>query len=594
VIFSFLFAGRGAARELADLIPDDVGLCFQTDHLYGVGSQFVETGLYDRLQGIPTFRPLVAEMFGKPREVGDRLAARLKISPQELGERFANGKTMLAIWPGEFHNVETSRLLMLVESRDNQSANQFVEVLRESFGKSPATLRARTLMHASAPYFVADLLQGGARVQVALATLDRVALLASSEAILRRALELAEPRPTGVRPISDSPAYQTASLRFPADAAIRVFINPRPWDELVLKRLQSTEEEGEEAFLFDVLAEGWKAADYWVFAMDLGSVFTLQSFLHFEGDEISEPLRDVGRSFAGRASFLEHVPADAALAFAGRVDVAKIMRMLLDSRDPEQLQDLAPLRDLARGAFMGLDLFEEVLPNLGPDVGFYMTAAPDQLIESQAPVKWVGGMGLRNLQLGDSDADLALALDGGLRSGFQLAASAQNAEADQPTASFNVFQEDGISIVSIAGLNTLPMQVAPSYALAKQHLFLGTAPEEVRRCLRLDPSRSLAASPRFRSLVQHCPDAGQVLYMDCAAVRKAVGEHGPFMAEVLRHLRNEPKKKVEESLQAFAQFAQLGETLVFTGKIEDQGLSFSIAISPETSDSRSSGSHNAK
>ena len=52
-----------------------------------------------------------------------------------------------------------------------------------------------------------------------------------------------------------------------------------------------------------------------------------------------------------------------------------------------------------------------------------------------------------------------------------------------------------------------------------------------------------------------------------------------FIVDFSTTRRKRPRNDVEESLKIISQLAELGETIVLAGKIDDTGLSFSLDIS---------------
>jgi hypothetical protein len=580
LLAAWVLTTPGRAADFARLVPDDVGLCIESDRLMEVGGEFRHSALYQRLDAVPRLKEIVSGVYEQPLAIGQRLAARFDVTDEEFSRQFVNGHALLAVWPDDIRDFETSRLLMILEARSNKIAEQMLDVLEQDISRKAAA-RPQNVTHAGKPYFVARLVQDKVPFHVCLAALDNMILLSSNESILQRSLELSCQLPDGEGSLRRREAYRHGMARVHADAPVRVFVNPRPWDAVVLKRLPAGNTKTEEQIFFEVLSELWRAADYWVSEVHVSPVFRLSSFLHFDSAKLPEPLRDVGRSFAGPSDYFRQVPADAALAFAGRIDVAHVMNLLLQSRTPEQMKQIEAFREVARGVFMGLDLFDDVLPMIGPDGGFYMTPANDEAQGGQSPVAWVGAAQLRPQTDKNRAADVILALDGALRTAMQLGASMQNAETPEPTAEVEFSRKNGISIASLRGLNVLPPQVALSYAFVDDYLLTATCDKALANRIELDPASSLAASPRFHMFREQVQGAGQVLYMNCGAIRKAVAEHGPFIVEVLRHIRNEPAEEVAKKIKSFAQLAELGETIVLADRIEDDGVSFSLAISTD-------------
>lgn len=574
------------ASDLAAFVPDDVGMTIEGAELYPAANRFLDSELYRRLSAVPALQKLLQSNLDRPRAVGNLLAAELGMSIDEFGNQLLGKQALLGVWPGKLDDVDPSRMLVLVETQDARFAARVTAKLNESFETAlPGSTKKRDC--AGLTYTLARVADGDKMFEVAFATVGVVNMLSGNEAILRKALELGAKQAQGFASLQESPSYAKAIARLKSDATVKIFVNPRPWDPTILKRLDPPKNKktpDEELLVRRAASQAWQAAEYWAMSADLEPHFSLESFMHFDPETAPLQVRELGQMFSGKAEFLQHIPGDAALAFAGRIDLAHFAAMLYDSPQAERMENLDQVREMSRGLFMGLDLFDDVIARLGPDVGFYMAPLDDAPREDgkKSPVEWVGAARMPRKPYAQGEPDLEAALDSGLRTAMMLSASVENADQDEPVAQVVDSHKNGVKLTSLEGVEKLPSGLVATYGFADGFLFGGTTASAVGRCLGVAPQDSLANNPDYKRLAnERLDEPGQVLFMNCRALRKILTTNPKFIVDFISNLRNRPRAEVEESLAIVTQLTELGETIVFASKIEDSGLAFSLDVSVE-------------
>ncbi|MGD9645900.1 MAG: hypothetical protein AB7U73_09315 [Pirellulales bacterium] len=628
------FAVPCRAVDLAALVPDDVGMCFLARDLADHGGRFFGSELFRRLMAFEPAGEFLEEYANRPRLVGELLAGKLGIPRAEFGDKLFGQRSMLAIWPDEFRSAEDSRLLFLTETNDPEFTQRVVDAFCETLNQPGVLVRAEDVSHAGARYSVRVIRRGERRLEICLAAVDNVFLLASGESLMRQALELRSKPQPAPRSLAAYAPYLAARQRHQADSPLSLIILPKRWLDLVTERLDDDDGQPYEAKAKQAVLDGWRVADYWVFAIRTGDRLSLESYLHFDPERRPDWLDQMARGPDEQATFLDHVPADAVVAYAGQLNVSEIGYLILvgaASGDGFKLGNLDDIRKATSGMMMGLDPIDDILPAMGPDVGFFIsrTQPPNPVAASfpsdrnaerdkpddgnddeeddeddeddaerrQAdsgsdldvkPPTWlemVVGVRTNRRPAGDKRPEVETALDNGLRTMMILAAGAENAKRGQRTAQVAVTRLGDLKFTTLSGLEQMPSGMDLTYTFTDDFFVGGLSLGTVKRSASLSQADSLAAQPRFRRLLDDSAgQPGQLLYIDCLALRKMLAQDPDRLFQTFSPFREMTQAKAREAQDLIEQLLSLTDTFLLTARVEGTGLSISLAIdspSPE-------------
>jgi hypothetical protein len=164
------------------------------------------------------------------------------------------------------------------------------------------------------------------------------------------------------------------------------------------------------------------------------------------------------------------------------------------------------------------------------------------------------------------------AIDNGLNTGFNFAAAYFNMSSTGRPAVVRTESEQGTRVRWIDSLG--PYQ--PAYGLTSRFLVLATSPQAVRNFAASDVSSGAAGAashrlpPAIEALAaRYFPKENQVLFVDTAAIRRFLHEHGPQLVEHAIHVHSITSEHAEKTLAKFLDVAGLFDTVFAAGRLGD-------------------------
>jgi hypothetical protein len=112
------------------------------------------------------------------------------------------------------------------------------------------------------------------------------------------------------------------------------------------------------------------------FAVDLEREVRLGLAIRADADRLPPAARRFFATASRPSALWDRFPEHALVALAAQVDVAAMFEMVSDFLSAADRLALRGYLERTVGAVVGKDLFKEVLPSLGPDVGLCLTAPP--------------------------------------------------------------------------------------------------------------------------------------------------------------------------------------------------------------------------
>jgi hypothetical protein len=277
------------------------------------------------------------------------------------------------------------------------------------------------------------------------------------------------------------------------------------------------------------------------------------------------------RSMSGPADFLRLVPHDALVVIAGRQAFGNLFRHLAPQNEAGALDSL---RQVSRGLLLGLDPFEDVLPAFRENFGAYLVPRKDSKAD-ELPLE-----GLVAAELPPAEAIISSrtlpatserqpsfrdALDNGLNIGLNLGAAYFNTRATGKPA---VVRTESSGSARTRWIDSLgPYQ--PAYSLTSRFLVFATSPQAVRRFLTREASSTPAESPPAIAALakRYFPTENQVIYIDTAAIRRFLVEHGQQLVQHATRVRSISPGAANEVLTHFLDVASLFDSVFAAGRI---------------------------
>jgi len=569
-----------AVRHLTALVPDDVGSCIEIRDLAENHALIFNGDLYRRLQSFPPTAQWKAEHGARLKDMTVRLAPELGVGADELWQKTFGRRVLFGVWPAAEGDAKGGTSLMLTESTDAELLRRLMSRLAR--GSNAAAGAVREVQHAGGSYFNRVYRNGAAERNVCFAAVDRVGVMSSSEEVMRRVLELhaAPNEPVGSSPprsLGAREQYREAQAHVSPTAVMSVFVNPRSWDAVMAAVAPPI---AETTLLKNAFLEAWKIAPYWVSSVEIGpSRFTSDTYLRFDTAALPPSLAELLQSQAGGTEFLNHVPQEAVVAYAGCVDLRRMAQFVEAGVDDQDRARLDAARQIARGFFQDLDLFDDVLAQLGPQVGMCMMHSPG---EGEArPIDWVIAAQTRPRAAEDGRPDVVEAIDKGLQAVFNLLANLPTDanDAQQQAVTVRTTDEEGIRLTSIEGIRDLPPGFVGTYTFSNGYFIGGSTREIVRQAATTQHENSLANSDKLRELLSPGMEhSSQVFYFDCAALRR-LHEQQPQVIDRLLALTDELGEVETARLKEdFLGFLRLGDRMVASVKFDSTGASLSLVF----------------
>lgn len=406
--------------------------------------------------------------------------------------------------------------------------------------------------------------------------LGRVIVLSQHEELIRSVLARVPSDKNAAPPSSlqELRSYRDAQSSLPAECVVRVFVNPRRWNETISRVVSS-----------NTLSQ-WlvNKADWLSAGLELRDGVVAHAVLRHQTDDLP-PIWNETVAAASRSSHLAaRLPAHALLAGEIRLSPA-VFRWLktLDSSEKSQ-RDWQTFSKLAHG-LLGRDLFEDVLPHFRPSLGGAIVAK-SSLTETSAPVDgllaWEVDQKTKPANDGDQPG-LHDALDGALLTGLNLIGLVRNSKnPDQPSVLRQEIHETG----TIRWLESVP-PYRPACSLGREHLLLATDPDMIRDFLRplSQTGRSLESDSLFsEARARHFGDASHWLFLNALRSREFLSHEQETLSRQVAYWRGVAPPSALASLERVRDVLTPFDALFVAGKVSDGEIRLMVgAITPNLS-----------
>ncbi len=467
------------ADEVLRFVSADVGFCFVARDLRARGAALAESPF---VAGLRKTRAGEAIVHGREVAKLDELQAQLKgqlgMGWEQLRDDIFGDAVVFAYRPGPPDKPEAEEGLMLLRARAAAPLAELVARLNELQKRSGEVSEIEERRHNDAAYFC--------RVERDRPPLyyhlrGPVLLLSSKESMLLRAIDLERETPAAAEPAVARHLRDLGVDR----AVLALWVNPRAFDAQLAERAKLA---GHGAASLRVFSRYWQALDGVALALTLDKDVSLGLAARARPADLPPAARRFF-SEASRPSDLWHAfPDGCLLAAAWRVDFGALAELVAEFLPEEGGAEFRAGLSRALGPPLGKDFSKDVLPCLGPDLGFCAFApAPDAKAWSPQ-----GFAALKVAPGGDPDSPVDRALVAAAHSVAQLVVWAHNSkDADHPLALKTAFQGKR-EVQYLFGEGALPPGLQPAFGLHTGYFVVATSPEVLRQ---FDPGPWQALKP---------------------------------------------------------------------------------------------------
>ena len=553
--------------ELASLVGENVGLCVEIrdlrSHLRDVPSadwfrRLRELSLVKRWQQGPEFarwqlgqaglaalvgQPLdqfISELFGEsvllavsPAPTGPPMAVLLsRASKEDAWDR------VLALWDQlEAHDVQT----------------------KSAFGRSYQVRRKKTNGQTTGP----DLFT--VKLGRTLAISEREELIL--DVITRAAQAANELR---VKPLDQSPTYRRAMSSLPDNSAVRIFVDPRRWDDELAKDSATA------AWLMPL----WKKLEWLSAGLEIRDGLILHSVVHHDTTDLPAIWQRFVEASESPSDLATRLPSDAVLA--GELRIAPDLFRWLHTLDPSEKsqRDWETFGKVTRG-LLGRDLFDEVLPHARPSFGG--AVVPKTPVEEHsAPVD---GLLAWHFDLSngapnnDGQPTLRESLDGALLTLLNFAAVAHNSRNPEAPAALKIQHRESLTI---KWLDSLP-PYRPAFGIAAEHVLLATDPQLISAFHdRSAGDSALSSEPLFAAVrSRHFADHSHWLFVNSRTARQFLDQQHEPLSRQVGHWRKLAPPSVAPQLDRVRELLTPFDAAFFAAKVAPSEVRFTAgAVTP--------------
>lgn len=339
-----------------------------------------------------------------------------------------------------------------------------------------------------------------------------------------------------VKPLDQSPTYRRAMSSLPESSAVRVFVDPRRWDDELSKNSNSA------AWLMPL----WKKLEWLSAGLEVRDGLVVHSVVRHDTTELPAIWQRFVEASESPSNLATRLPSDAILA--GEARIAPDLCRWLQTLDPSEKsqRDWQTFGKVTRGLF-GRDLFDEVLPHARPSLGGAIVPKTP-VEEHSAPVDGLLAWQF-DLSTGppndDGQPSLRESLDGALLTLVNFAAVAHNSRNPDSPAMLKIQHRESLTI---KWLDSLP-PYRPAYGVAADHVLLATDPRLISAFHeRTTSDTALSSEPLFAAVrSRHFFDHSHWLFVNSLAARDFLNkQHEPLSRQVAHWRKLAPPSVVPQ------------------------------------------------
>jgi hypothetical protein len=552
--------------SLASLVPADAGLAVEVRDFARHARELKDGPWYARLE------PLVTRLIGERREHFTRVAGQLEkqlgVSADDLFMKLLGHDVLFAVWPARQRDGDGIALLVF-RTPDAELLAKVFEGIVSAQQKAGKLREARSVEYAGKRYAIQAIQGNPGHADSCMAIDGEFGFLSSSDKILEQVLK-AHAGAGGKDSLAALAAYREGMERLAPGAMLRAFLNTRPWDEQM-----SAEQDGARPDLVKQQILGiWKASQYAAASLDLGEDLSLEAWLRWDGQALPPTLRHSVECLAGTTEAVEHVPADALVAVATRLDLAKLTRTLLIPQQSAERRSVVRPGDVN----LGWVAMMTIASGLGPNLSACLVPGDRASGEAGQALDWFIGVESQPLEAGEHQPPLSQTLDPLVRRGLEIAAASYNARRPKEPALVETSVVDSLAVTTVSGISELGESGRIAFASAGKTVIVGSSEPELRKLVKAPPAESLAQQPRFtKTLNPRIGQPGHLLYLDAAGLRELIVKE-PRALNVFPAMRRLDPVAAQAARSGLVGLLKAADSMLAEGKLTAEGLAIGVRM----------------
>jgi len=460
-----------ARDELLRLVPEDVGFCLVLEGIreHGIAlanspfvNQFRTSLLGARIRNAPETQKLT--------ELDRFLQRYLELDASQLRDDILGDALVLAYRPGPPGKPEEEQGLFLLRARDAKLLALLVERVNTLQKESGELNDLEQCEYHGRRYYRRVERMGENYYYLR----GSVLAFAPREGILRQLIELDGEAPKDVEP----PLARQFRLLGVSKSLAALWLNPRAFDAALYDTAfqhKAAAATGARAVVLQTLALYWKALEGIAFSVVLDKDLTLALAIRAKVEELPWPARRFLSTASRPSAVWHHLPDNALLIFACRVDVPAVVEMLGEFVADDTRKSFRAKVEGTVEAILGKDMIKDILRSLGPDWGVCVVAPPT------SAKGWVPQViSALRVRPGTASIPADLTVWNALNSLATLAVFHHN--RGQPgQLSLKSTLQDKMEVKHLVNDEQFPSGLQPAFALKGEYLVLASSPEAIRR-----------------------------------------------------------------------------------------------------------------
>ncbi|MBC7816772.1 MAG: hypothetical protein IAG10_07785 [Planctomycetaceae bacterium] len=405
------------------------------------------------------------------------------------------------------------------------------------------------------------------------AKIGRILAISEREELIRDVLArfASNPNEGRAKSLDQSPEYQHAMAALPDQCAVRVFVDPRRWEDELRKDSGSAE----------WLLPLWRRLEWLSAGIELRDGIIGHAVVHHETTDLPAVWQKFVEASATPSDLATRLPADAVLAGEARI-APELLNWLRTLDDSEKARtDWQTFGKITRG-LLGRDLFDDVLPHARPSLGG--AVVPKKPVEERsAPVDGLLAWQL-DLSRGpagtDGQPELRESLDSALLTLLNFAAVAHNSRNPDSPATLRVQHREALTI---KWLDSLP-PYRPAFGLGSEHVLLATDPRLISAFhARSAGDPSLQSEPLFTAVhSRHMAEHSHWLFLNSRTAREFLSEQHEPLSRQVAHWRKLAPPSVAAQLDRVREFLTPFDAAFLAAKVTPGEVRFTAgAVTPD-------------
>lgn len=433
--------------KLLSLLPDDFAVCVMMHDLRGQAAHWEKSDWVKSFRQSPLGRTFLDAPELKQFDVWQQdLKKHFDLDWPGLRDDILGKTVLLAYQPGPANKPDDERGLVLLQVHKTERLALFVNKLNELQKKSGELKSLTAIEHKGKTYYRRV---QGPKTQFYLMD-GSLAAVSSQEEMIRGVLD------RQAQPAKTSPWAKRFQRAGADQAFVTMCINPRMLELDFVKNKKGD----------DGLPGYWQALDGIFVTFSMRNDAAIRVAIQANVDQLPKWTRAAFTDTAIPSDLWKRFPEQSILTIASRTDFAGMvdaLKMLLPEKDRKNLNGL--------GAVIGLDLFKDVLPNVGPDWGVCVLPAKDPQHLPQMLIAVA-------VKPGANDPPIDQMLFKAVQVFATVAVLDHNQKNPEPIRIMTAMQ-DKIEIKYLSHDKLFPPGLQPAAALKDGYLLLASSPDAI-------------------------------------------------------------------------------------------------------------------